>query len=327
MSAFELKTTLPCDQAVWEATTPLGWKVAWSLQEQPLPYLLSVLKAYLTPSKDAPRLELNAISRVITLHGLMSFSWDMERRDQTSLGLLSNDIASGSWRDRLTQSYELWKNDFDRYTTDMKDRLWSTSGGERLRNFETYETTSNAMFHAANLVLLTNIVDLQIYGGARHILGRPVSKTDYARSQRVVKQWASRDFQRAVKATWHAASLLEDASDKEGFIAVDAFHHPWAVFLASLTLWTFYQARPTTSADQDDEMIWDASEHMRQLLCDLTKTNCPDLSHLGKNCTAGLTAVVVGHLSKVRWAVVHDGVLILRNLVPWRLIYEDAGRK
>lgn len=339
MSAFEIRTALPCDQSIWEAETAIVWKNRWSMKKQPHPNLLSVLRSYIAPCREVPRQNMNGNSWIIILHGLMSISWDMERRDQTSLGLLSNAIVSGSWRERMAQSYDLWKGDFDRYTSELKAQLSTVTGGLTSaevvmwsKGLVTYETTGKAMYHAASLVLLADNINLQIYGGARHILGRPVSKADYVRSQKVVKRWAAEEVQRAVKAIWHSACLLKDASDsREGsFIFVDVFHHPWTIFLASLTLWAFHQARPTTTSDQDDEMIWDAKQHMSQLLNGIISEGYYSqqlaASHLGKNCTAGLTAIVVGHLSKIRWAVVHDGMMVLKGLVPWRLIYEDSGR-
>ncbi|CZT22005.1 related to C2H2 zinc finger protein [Ramularia collo-cygni] len=343
MSAFELRTALPCDQSVWEATSPLAWKVAWKTQKQTSLNLLAVLKSYLSPHREVTQRDLNAISRIVILHGLMSISWDMERRDQTSLGSLGNGIVSGSWRERMIQSYDLWKADFDRCMVDMKLQLPPTSKdpvpSEELswrQGLATYEITSNAIYHAASLVLLSEILDLQIYGGARHILGRPVSRADYARSQKIVKRWATETPKRAIKATWHSACLLRDFSEskEEPFISVDVFHHPWTIFLASLTLWAFYQARPADSTDNDDEMIWDAKKHMKELLDGIVGLDCHGqellvvpMIHRGSNCTAGLTATVVGHLSKIRWAVVHDGMMVLKGLVPWRLICEDDGRK
>lgn len=340
MSAFELRAALPCDQSPWEAASPQAWKASWTVQREAPPNLLAVLRAYLTPHREFPRRGLNAISRTVILHGLMSISWDMERRDQTSLGLLSNGIVSGSWRERMAQSYDLWKSDFDRYTSDLKVQVLrpaSNSSSEEDAHWRegiaTYTMTGNAIFHAASMVLLSDIIDLQIYGGARHILGRPVSKTDYARSQKIVKRWAIEEVQRASKAIWHSACLLKDASQSTecSFVSVDVFHHPWTIFLASLTLWAFHQARPMTSPDQDDEMIWNASQHMTQLLDTIIEHGCHDpqfaTAHLGKNCTAGLNAVIVGHLSKIRWAIVHDGMMVLKGLVPWRLVCDDDSRK
>jgi hypothetical protein len=44
------------------------------------------------------------------------------------------------------------------------------------------------------------------------------------------------------------------------------------------------------------------------------------VSGMGKRGTNGLAAVVSRCLSKVRWAVVHDGMMVLRGLVQWRLV-------
>lgn len=41
---------------------------------------------------------------------------------------------------------------------------------------------------------------------------------------------------------------------------------------------------------------------------------------MGKRGTNGLAAAVSRCLSKVRWAVVHDGMMVLRGLVQWRLV-------
>lgn len=115
--------------------------------------------------------------------------------------------------------------------------------------------------------------------------------------------------------------------------------------------------------EDEEEIIWDAKIHMHQLLeymirseprellnfssvtgrrnCEFffssflprfclieekKKENPPLLTHLTHGLgTAGLTAIVVGQLSKIRWGVVHDGMVILKGLVPWRLINESGS--
>lgn len=86
MSAFELRSTLPCDQALWESDSAEHWQKLRETQPEP-PLLLTVLKSYLTGQHLPTPQGLNALSRVLLLHGLMSIAWDMERRDQTSLGM------------------------------------------------------------------------------------------------------------------------------------------------------------------------------------------------------------------------------------------------
>lgn len=183
MSAFELRSTLPCDQGIWEARSAKEWQDASKLGGQRPPLLLTALKRYLTSHSGLPE-ELNLFGHIVLLHGLMSISWDMTRRDQTSLGLIGDKIGSGSWRDRMVKAYDNWKADFDDYTSKVRQSysqrhsLNSNRGNRILEAFETFSAAYTALYHAAQLTLASDILDLQIYAGARHILGRPVSKVD-----------------------------------------------------------------------------------------------------------------------------------------------------
>jgi len=85
MNAAELKLTLPWNEALWDAETPEEW-CAINAIEQPQPQYLAVLKTYINQRGDTLTQSLNALSRVLMLHGLMSVAWDLNRRDQTSLG-------------------------------------------------------------------------------------------------------------------------------------------------------------------------------------------------------------------------------------------------
>ena len=88
LSAIELRLSLPCDSRSWEATTAEGW---WeSRQTNPVDYLfLPVLKAYLSAEPTARPRYLDGFSRTLILHGLMSVSSDLKRRNQASLGIKS----------------------------------------------------------------------------------------------------------------------------------------------------------------------------------------------------------------------------------------------
>lgn len=85
MSAFELRSSLPCDQSLWEADSAETWHQLRRKQPN-APLFLSCLKMYLHPNAACMPKSLNALSRSLLLHGLMSVAWDMQRRDQTSLG-------------------------------------------------------------------------------------------------------------------------------------------------------------------------------------------------------------------------------------------------
>lgn len=240
---------------------------------------------------------------------------------------------------------------------------------QQYASYQNFAIAYNSLYHAAQITLLAEILDLQIYAGARHILGmytlhytlhthkrvkklrgfsypasplpiyiqffillpvypfksnlstkllfhlpgRPVTRPDYTRSQRVVKKWANETPLKAAQAAWHAAFILYEANfsplpssseRKEGKerggngIIIDSFHHPWVLFLATLTIWSFYHARPRGAVrgggrvrgqemgeegdvgdgdgedgemeeeeeEDEEEIIWDAKIHMHQLL-------------------------------------------------------------
>lgn len=85
MSSFELRTSLACNEATWEANSAEAW---WkhARTETQISYL-TILRAYVNPDSGAMIPDLNTLNRQLLLHGLMSIQWDMKRRDQASLGM------------------------------------------------------------------------------------------------------------------------------------------------------------------------------------------------------------------------------------------------
>ncbi|KAK8164255.1 fungal-specific transcription factor domain-containing protein, partial [Phyllosticta citrichinensis] len=261
MSAFELRSTLPCHQQLWEADSPDTWYRLWKKHSRP-PLFLSTLKTYLvTPKPVSSPKHLNALSRVLILHGLMSISWDMKRRDQTSLGDipgLVNNVPLGDWKARISASYEAWLSDFESYCASYTSRYCpnhhttaSSSIQQSLQNeFRLFATANTAIYHAAQFHLNAEFLDIQIYAGARHILGHPVQRADFVRSQRVVKKWAAgaADYanpSNAAKAAWHSAALIRDGATRlRDWDSGGLFHYPWCLYLACLCIWAYWHAKP-----------------------------------------------------------------------------------
>jgi hypothetical protein len=338
-SAFELRSTLPCDQSLWEADSAEIWHQLRKKQPE-APLFLSCLKVYLQPNTATVPRNLNALSRSLLLHGLMSVAWDMQRRDQTSLGVIEANPL-GNWQARLAASYDTWHKDYEAFCTHYNSQLPS-SDHLLAKEFKVLRAATLSLYHSAHILLYTPFLDLQIYAGTRHILGRPVARYDYARSQRVVKKWVAENFNEASKAVWHAALLLKDGIDiSEGELSPNdigsgrLWHHPWAIYLATLVVWGVWYARPAPTSseqvpyfrDDEDEIIWDPTAEMNILLHKIMESDPERLlehggivSGMGKRGTNGLAAVVSRCLSKVRWAVVHDGMMVLRGLVQWRLV-------
>lgn len=372
MSAFELRCAMPCDQSLWESMNAASWATEYrrsqGLQHASSsvgPMFLSTLKAYLSPNADSGAVSnLNALSLILVLHGIMSIAWDMQRRDQTALGV-NSIVGTVSWRHLIGRAYTLWKTDFDKFCENSA----AAGDADMTAEWKAFAAAYTAIYQAAQALLHMDFLDVQIYAGARHILGRPVQQQDYIRSSRIVKRWAAKDKYHAATAAWHAASMLRDVlavGDKESNLLgnnsqafavthTNLFHVPWCLYLATLTAWAFHHARPLRKgreprlrtdvegnegnegssgddSDFSDEIVWDAQKEMESLIGDMVAWNGePEtiktlLMSQGRKGTHGLVWMVADCLSKVRWGIVHAGVFVLRGLVPARLInqYEDV---
>ncbi|KAK6088033.1 hypothetical protein SCUP234_01099 [Seiridium cupressi] len=360
MSAFELRLSMPCSQALWEANDDTRWREIQNAESQPEISYLTALKSYLfNPGSQRPA-QLNALSRVLVLHGLMSISWDLERRDQTALGVVSF-VGGVNWRNRLGDAYDLWKTDFDSYCSEyvIKQRQLSQAPGNESvdwntarREFATFTTAYNSIYRAAHILLNSSFLDVQIYAGSRHILGRPIRRGDYIRSEKIVRRWTSGsdgadlapsfDSPRpgnpaeepvstsAAVAAHHAACMLREASTHlDDFDSMGIFHVPWCFYLATLTVWAFQHARPSRwngNEDESSEMVWDARKEMDELLSSMTGPKLWKLgSTQGRGSTAGLCFYMSEVLGRVRWGIVHAGTLVLKALIPMRLVGQYEG--
>ncbi|KAI1497854.1 fungal-specific transcription factor domain-containing protein [Biscogniauxia marginata] len=335
MSAFELILPLPCDQSLWEASTATEWS-SLSRVIAPEPMYLLALKSFFT--HDSHReYHTNGLSRIILFHGLMSIFWDMQRRDQTSLGVIST--PSGHWQNRLQAAYKAWKISFDSFCdqlseiTDRQVQIGTVAKEARIE-FDAWQSAYTVVYHAAHILLHSSFLDIQVYAGARHILGRAVQRGDFLRSEKIVKRWAMADglhesdisgkFPNPSLAAWHAAMLLHTIP--QTLVDPDSalFHVPWCLYLATLTTWAFHHAGrkgPGLSNDEDSELVWDAQAEMSALVSSMVETGTRGLPSIqGSRQASGLVWVMAGALSKVRWGIVHEGVTVLKRLIPWRLI-------
>ncbi|KAI1129952.1 fungal-specific transcription factor domain-containing protein [Nemania abortiva] len=348
MSSFELRITLPCSQEVWEAPDASSWAAAWrfSSSRDDKTSFLAALKSYLNQGLPRPTM-LSGLSRVLLLHGLMSIAWDMQRREQTSLGVVADAGSDSNWRDSLSAAYDTWKLDFDAHF----ESIFSQSrkrGGSRLANddeadLRSFRIAYNCIYHAATALLNMDFLDIQIYAGSRHILGRPVQQKDYVRSSQVVKRWAVTTCRGsseqyfsghtcASTAAWHSARLLSEACESlPKSKAMGLFHVPWCLYLATLTCWAVHHARPGRNFGDDaymdpDEIVWDPEGDMRVFVSNMA--NNEPQNTIQPNWQRGTTAlawVMADTLTKTRWGIIHAGATVLRGLVPQRLInqYEE----
>ncbi|KAF4125872.1 Fungal specific transcription factor domain [Geosmithia morbida] len=370
MSAFELRLDMPSAQTVWEAPNPAAWASAWRavMAKSQNVSFLAALKSYLAPSVPRP-VALTSLSRVLILHGIMATYWDMNRRDQTSLGVVEGRNGGSSWRRLISSAYDLWKADFDAYCAATLARY--QSGHSMTPHNDSYQAEINsfgaayrALYHSAQIILNMDFLDVQIYAGARNILGRPVQQRDYIHSANVVKRWATsedrarregshanspasdvqdasaptgRAEQSPSLAAFHAARMLHnDLSSLTESDAMAMFHVPWCLYIVTLTCWAYNHVRPTrpqklspgegADSDDSDEIIWDPRGGMQSLVAEMAGQP-EQRGFKDKKRTSGLVWTMAEILTKVRWGIVHAGVVVLKGLVPQRLInqYEEPS--
>ncbi|KAI0425737.1 fungal-specific transcription factor domain-containing protein [Xylaria sp. FL1042] len=347
MSSFELRITLPCSQDIWEAPDATSWAAAWraSSSRDDKTSFLAALKSYLNQGLPRPA-TLSVLSRVLLLHGLMSIAWDMQRREQTSLGVVLDHGTCDNWRTSLSAAYDTWKLDFDSHcqaaATRNQTRNESSLGDDGDADLTSFATAYGAVYHAAKALLNMDFLDIQIYAGSRHILGRPVQQRDYIRSSQVVKLWAATmceepsqpkspsHTKRASTASWHAARILYEIPERLADPRImELFHVPWCLYLATLTCWVVHHARPGRSLGDDselesDEIIWDPKGDMRTFISNIVQHSSQEVTiqTSWQRGTTALAWVMADVLTKVRWGIIQSGVTVLQGLIPQRLIHQ-----
>ncbi|KAL4791310.1 major facilitator superfamily domain-containing protein [Aspergillus venezuelensis] len=286
MSAFEIRSSLPCSSAAWEAHTAEEWSRHASRDTEHS--FLHVLKGYITPGAVPRPRDLNGFSRLVVLH--------------------ETPERVGAWTPRMGRAYDLWKADFDADILSMK--LGSPTPAEEAKRFTGLKAASMALYRAASLALHVEVLDLQIAAGAPQILGRVVTNTDRGRSRGMLARWLGSSS--CGPASRHAAFLLQDAVlSLHDWEQTDAFHFPWCLYLATLTVWAFHarenengMARPTDLSSLIVAMTTCAGNS--------TTSGSPDLGIVYD--TRPLVRAMAQQLATVRWAMVHDAMKVLVNL-------------
>ncbi|KAJ5326260.1 uncharacterized protein N7506_009362 [Penicillium brevicompactum] len=303
MSAFEIRSSLPCGAASWGASSAQEWVFHASREDNK--QFLAVLKGYINPTAVTRPRDLNVFARIVVLHGLMSVSADLKRRDQTTLRSETPERV-GAWTPRMGRSYDLWKVDFDADCLAMK--IARTASARQLTGLK---ISGHALYHAANLALKVEVLDLQIVAGASQILGRVVTEADHARSLRNITRWLQEEFNSFCTSAQQASLLLQSAVlGLHDWDQADSFHFPWCLYLCTLVSWVFHRGL-------------DVSAEIHRIRTDLPSlivivTNCANVDELaalsGKYCPRPLAGAMAQQLATVRWAVVHDAMKVLVGL-------------
>ena len=352
MVAHEMRLQLPCDETLWAANNA---SEVFSIQQSLLqnnvqtPTFLEGLRKTLR----GEHVSTNAFGRTILMAGLLSVGWHLHQRDVqvSSLGVAQQLGGKERWRATLTQSFDHWKKDFD--TSLDKLRLqnfggvyYATGDIEHENIFE----SRTVLHHLAHMSMHVDIIDLQIYAGARRLLGRSITRHDAENTRKKVKSWAptaqARDaafyalqFLSKVLLPEERADIQYDDNDDQpptpnsrtmsvagsttGVPVYSArddhlLNRPWVLYIACLVIWSYGHAlegpldQSRMPANQQE-----AFASMRTYLKAAGALKSPGQlgGMLNKNACLGLLVTMQDMFAQCRWELLIEASRLLKNCI------------
>lgn len=252
MAAHEIRLPLPCDDNLWTASSP---DLVRQLDANFRMYGVEQV-TFLDGLKNAlhgKEVKTHSFGRMIVMSGLLSVAWHLNHRE-THLKWLEMRSSSletrNRWRQMLLNAFDSWKTSFDRAMRDPTSNSSSGANGPI--------SSASLLYHLANISLHTNIVDFQVYAGAKRLLGRKVSARDYSNAVRRMIVWAKLASTR--HAILHAFKLLHSVlvtpkpKRRDDLLSHETYtlsysvrtetdpHRPWIMYYCVLSIWSFVGA-------------------------------------------------------------------------------------
>jgi Fungal specific transcription factor domain len=342
MVAHEMRLPLPCDEALWSATSSaeIG-RVEQSLAHhgiKPTTFLDGLKK---TLNNIAVR--TNSFGRTILMAGLLSVSWHMNQRDLqvSSLGVTQALGGRDKWRGALTRAFDFWKADLDDSISKANEGPNpSYTGSSRPTDDENIFENRTVLHHMAHMAMHVDIVDCQIFAGAPRLLGRSITSQDYNGATRRMKDgWAP--TARARDATFYALRFLSQVlmPDEHGsphqrpthsqvgrdpssglYSARDDFllNRPWVLYFATLIVWSYGYAldgpiTPMYALQDYNQVVKD----MQGFLNRVGKVRSPDdlQAVTNRNACLGLLVLMRDTFARTRWELLHEASLRLDKCI------------
>ncbi|KAF2877659.1 fungal-specific transcription factor domain-containing protein [Massariosphaeria phaeospora] len=343
MVAHEMRLPLPCDEALWSATSSseVG-RVEASLHSNGIKQttFLDGLKKTL----NGQTVRTNSFGRTILMAGLLSVSWHMNQRDLqvSSLGVSQALGGRDKWRGSLTRAFDHWKQDFDTSLSRPNDltapNAYTYSNGSADDNI--YESRT-VLHHLAHMAMHVDIVDCQIYAGATRLLGRSITPQDYNGAQRRMKEaWAP--TARARDATFYALRFLSNVMiprehdvvpghngpSTRYYNARDDYllNRPWVLYFATLIVWSYgYALDGPVKSPYQLPKYEDKVQDMVRYLHRVGGVRAPDdLAKLpDRNACLGLLVIMRDNFKKTRWELLHEASNLLTKCID--MLVPGAG--
>jgi hypothetical protein len=252
MAPHEIRLPLPCDDTLWTAPTPEAARQhesslrMYGIRE--LPFLDGLKKAL-----HGKPLRTASFGRMIIMSGLVSVGWHLSHREAHLKFLDLTAPSSESqekWKLVVLRAYDKWKDDIDAvHGGEGSSTL--TDQGSHGAGLNGPVQSASVLYHLAYICLYVDIVDCQLYAGAKHVLGRKVSARDRANAVSRMESWARLTTTRT--AVLHAFRLLHHilvgprcsnaGASAGGGDYVKQEHYPLAVGLRPIERQSYYSCR------------------------------------------------------------------------------------
>ncbi|KAF1960669.1 hypothetical protein CC80DRAFT_262393 [Byssothecium circinans] len=344
MVAHEMRLPLPCDEALWSATSSseVGRIIAsFTSNGIKPPSFLDGLKKML----NGQTVKTNSFGRTILMAGLLSVSWHMNQRDLqvSSLGVSQALGGRDKWRGSLTRAFDFWKQDFDGSLAAPKDvaapTAYTYSNG--LDDENVFESRT-VLHHLAHMAMHVDIVDCQIYAGANRLLGRSITSADYVGAQKRMKEhWAP--TARARDATFYAIRFLSNVMVADGRSTCPSnnppsistnysaredslLNRPWVLYFATLIIWSYGYALDGPVKSQYVLTTYDDKvTDMVRFLQRVGGVRSPeDLAKMpDRNACLGLLIIMRDMFKKTRWELLHEASTLLTKCIE--MLVPGAG--
>ena len=347
MVAHEMRLPLPCDEALWSATSSseVG-RIESSLHSsgiKPTTFLEGLKKTL-----NAQSVRTNSFGRTILMAGLLSVSWHMNQRDLqvSSLGVSQALGGRDKWRGSLTRAFDFWKQDFDNSLAKTRGQTGTAhtySDGVGVADENVLESRT-VLHHLAHMAMHVDIVDCQIYAGANRLLGRSITPQDYNGAQRRMKDtWAP--TARARDAVFYALQFLSNVllTEEHGvgpsngsFSTVYKYsarddcllNRPWVLYFATLIVWSYGYAldgpvkSPYVLHTHEDKVT-----DMVRFLQRVGGVHGPeDLAKMpDRNACLGLLLLMRDMFKKTRWELLHEASTLLTKCIDMLVPRANAG--